>query len=256
MKGRKVQWFSMLILIAILLASTLVSDPAIDLARAFRSPGREFWLGSTPLGQSVATLVVTGAVSTVLLSAGALLVALTAAFALSGLVYLAPRPARQMYAGLIDAWLAIPGIFIALSIGYFLPQSFLSVMTALVLSEFAPLQKFLLQRLAGIAQAEYITMAAIMGGTATHRLRLHVLPRLARETGFLFVVTLPSIALSLASLEFLGVQTGSERMSLGLQIAIYKDYIWLYPHLSLAPVAMLLTTLFCLGSASRLIRRT
>ena len=256
MKGRRAQWLSILILIAILLAGTRATDPAIDLARAFRPPGREFWLGSTPLGQSVATLVVTGAVSTVLLSAGALLVALTAAFVCSGLVYLVPRPARQMYAGFIVAWLAIPGIFVALSIGYFLPQSFLSVLTALVLSEFAPLQKFLLQRLAGIGQTEYITMAAVMGAPATHRLRLHVLPRLARETGFLFVVTLPSMALSLAGLEFLGVQTGSERMSLGLQIAIYKDYIWLYPHLSLAPVAMLLTTLFCLGSASRLMRRT
>jgi ABC-type dipeptide/oligopeptide/nickel transport system permease subunit len=164
-------------------------------------------------------------------------------------------PARQIYAGFIDAWLAIPGIFIALSIGYFLPQSFLSVLAALILSEFAPLQKFLLQRLAGIAQADYMTMATVMGAPATHRLRLHVLPRLGREAGFLFVVTLPSVALTLASLEFLGVQTGSERMSLGLQIAIYKDYIWLYPHLSLAPVATLLITLFCLSGTSRLLKR-
>jgi peptide/nickel transport system permease protein len=255
MKGHARQWLSIFVLVAILLAGVLAADPVIDLSKAFQPPSREFWLGSTPLGQSVVTLVVTGAVSSVLLSAGALLAALAVAFACSGLFYLAPRPAQQMYAGLVDAWLAIPGIFIALSIGYFLPQSFLSVLTALVLSEFAPLQKFLLQRLEGIRQAEYITMAAVMGAPATHRLRLHVLPRLARETGFLFVVSLPSVALSLAGLEFLGVQTGSERMSLGLQIAIYKDYIWLYPHLSLAPVAMLLITLFCLGSASRLVKR-
>jgi ABC-type dipeptide/oligopeptide/nickel transport system permease subunit len=98
-------------------------------------------------------------------------------------------------------------------------------------------------------------MATVMGAPATHRLRLHVLPRLGREAGFLFVVTLPSVALTLASLEFLGVQTGSERMSLGLQIAIYKDYIWLYPHLSLAPVATLLITLFCLNGTSRLLKR-
>jgi hypothetical protein len=44
-------------------------------------------------------------------------------------------------------------------------------------------------------------------------------------------------------------------MSLGLQIAIYKDYIWLYPHLSLAPVATLLITLFCLSGTSRLLKR-
>jgi peptide/nickel transport system permease protein len=255
MKVEKAPWLSILILGGILLAGTWTRDPAIDLTKAFSPPGSDFWLGSTPLGQSVATLVLTGAVSTVLLSAGALLFALLAAFGCTGLLYLFPLPARQIYAEFIDAWLAIPGIFIALSIGYFLPQSFLSVMTALILSEFAPLQKFLLQRLTGIAEADYITMATVMGATATHRLRLHVLPRLGREAGFLFVVTLPSVALSLASLEFLGVQTGSERMSLGLQIAIYKDYIWLYPHLSLAPVGTLLITLFCLSGTSRLLRR-
>ncbi|MFZ5629725.1 MAG: ABC transporter permease subunit [Spirochaetota bacterium] len=255
MKREIAAWLSFLVLGGILLAGTLTTDPAIDLAKAFSPPASEYWLGSTPLGQSVATLVLTGAVSTVALSAGALLLALLTAFSCTGLLYLLPPPARQIYAGLIDAWLAIPGIFIALSIGYFLPQGFFSVMAALVLSEFAPLQKFLLQRLAGIAQAEYITMASVMGAPATHRLRLHVMPRLGREAGFLFVVTLPSVALSLASLEFLGVQTGSERMSLGLQIAIYKDYIWLYPHLSLAPVVTLLITLFCLSGTSRLLRR-
>jgi peptide/nickel transport system permease protein len=240
---------------AILLAGVLTDEPAINLTQAFRTPGREFCLGTTPLGQSVAQLVLSGAVSTILISASALLVALVGAFSLTGILYLLPLTFRQLYAGIIDAWLAIPGIFIALSIGYFLPQSFFSVITALVLSEFAPLQKFLLQRLSGIGETDYITMASVMGASALHRLRWHVLPRLAREAGFLFVVTLPSVALSLASLEFLGVQTGSERMSLGLQIAIYKDYIWLYPHLSLAPVAMLLATLFCLNSASRLVRR-
>jgi peptide/nickel transport system permease protein len=255
MKGAWISWLSIAILGAMLLAGAFIPDAQIDLTKAFLPPGREFWLGSTPLGQSVATLVLTGAVSTVLLSAGALLIALLAALGCTGLLYLLPMPARQIYAGFIDAWLAIPGIFIALSIGYFLPQSFISVLAALILSEFAPLQKFLLQRLAGIAQADYMTMATVMGAPATHRLRLHVLPRLVREAGFLFVVTLPSVALTLASLEFLGVQTGSERMSLGLQIAIYKDYIWLYPHLSLAPVATLLITLFCLSGTSRLLQR-
>ncbi|HMY10198.1 MAG TPA: hypothetical protein PKM44_10595 [Turneriella sp.] len=255
MSDRKMAWLSIAVLVAILLAGILAAAPTINLEKTFRAPGSEFWLGSTPLGQSVAQLVLTGAVSTVLLSAGALVLALSAAFGFTGLFYLLPQPVRKVYAGFIDAWLAIPGIFIALSIGYFLPQSFLSVMTALVLSEFAPLQKFLLQRLSGIGQADYITMAAVMGAPAVHRLRWHVMPRLAREAGFLFIVTLPSIALSLASLEFLGVQTGSERMSLGLQIAIYKDYIWLYPHLSLAPVVVLLMTLYCLGSASRLLKQ-
>ncbi len=254
MSEQKKAWLSIAILTGILVTGIITEAPTINLEKAFRTPGSEFWLGSTPLGQSVAQLVVTGAVSTVLLSAGALVLALLGAFGFTGLIYLLPQQLQQLYAGLIDAWLAIPGIFIALSIGYFLPQSFLSVMAALVLSEFAPLQKFLLQRLSGIGQADYITMATVMGAPATHRLRLHVMPRLAREAGFLFVVTLPSVALSLASLEFLGVQTGSERLSLGLQIAVYKDYIWLYPHLSLVPVMALLLTLFCLGSASRLVK--
>lgn len=255
MKSKLFAWLSLFFLAAVLVCGAWAENPPIDLAQAFFLPGGKFLLGTTPLGQPVTTLVLTGAASTVLLSAGALVFALASAFTMTGLVYLAPQRAVTFYAGLIDAWLAIPGIFIALSIGYFLPQSYLSVMAALVLSEFAPLQKFMLQRLSGIARNDYITMALAMGAPPYHRLRWHVLPRLAREATYLFMVTLPAIALSLASLEFLGVQTGSERTSLGLQIAIYKDYIWLYPHLSLAPIAMLLATLFCLNNLARFVAK-
>lgn len=252
--SRRTAWLSLLLLLCLLITGYCVAVPVIRLNEAFRPPGDGYLLGSTPLGQSVAILALTGAGTTVTLSAGALCISLGFALLLAGLLYLVPRPAARAYASVIDAWLAIPGIFIALSIGYFLPQSPLSVMTALVLSEFAPLQKFLLQRLGGIGSADYITMAKVMGAPPGHTLRHHVMPRLARETGYLFAVTLPSMALSLASLEFLGVQTGSERMSLGLQIAVYKDYIVLYPYLSLVPVAMLLGTLFLLNAAAGLVR--
>jgi ABC-type dipeptide/oligopeptide/nickel transport system permease subunit len=83
----------------------------------------------------------------------------------------------------------------------------------------------------------------------------HVFPQLARESSYLFVLTLPSIVLSLASLEFLGVQTGSSQLSLGMQIAVYKDYILLYPHLSLAPVLTLMLVLFALNEAVKLVKR-
>lgn len=253
MRRRISAWLSLLFLATVLVCGASAENPPIDLGKAFLLPGGEFLLGTTPLGQSVTALIFTGATSTVLLATGALVLALSSAFAITGIMYLVPRRAAIFYAYLIDAWLAIPGIFIALSIGYFLPQSHLSVMTALILSEFAPLQKFLLQRLSGITRNDYITMAQVMGAFPYHQLRMHILPRLVREAGYLFIVTLPSIALSLASLEFLGVQTGSERTSLGMQIAIYKDYIWLYPHLSLAPIAMLLATLFCLNNLGRFV---
>lgn len=235
-----------LFLAAVFAIQFIAPDTPIELARAFTPPGRDFLLGATPLGQSVALLCLTGAGATVTLATGALFIALTFALLMTGLLYLVPVPVARGYAYAIDAWLAIPGIFIALSIGYFLPQSFASVTAALVLSEFAPLQKFLLQRLGSLSRSDYITMAQVMGATPAHTLRLHVLPRLARETGYLFAVTLPSIALSLSSLEFLGVQTGAERLSLGMQIAVYKDYILLFPYLSLAPVVSLLLTLSAL----------
>lgn len=254
MKRSRLAIFSSTALALIVLLQLLLDKPAIDLAQAFAPPSITQPFGKTPLGQSMLAMVLTGAAQTLAISVFALSVALGASLVSAGLLYILPARLRAAFAYVIDAWLAIPGIFIALSIGYFLPQSFISVIVALVLSEYAALQKFFLQRLDEAGRSDYITMAYVMGSTRGHTLRAHVLPRLMREGGYLFFLTLPSITLSLASLEFLGVQTGSDRLSLGMQIAVYKDYILLYPHLSLAPVVCLLILLFLLSSAAKLIK--
>lgn len=254
MKRSRLAIFSSAALVLIVLLQLLLDKPAIDLAQAFAPPSMMQPFGKTPLGQSMLAMVLNGAAQTLAISVFALAVALGASLAAAGLLYIFPARVQAAFAYVIDAWLAIPGIFIALSIGYFLPQSFISVIVALVLSEYAALQKFFLQRLNEAGRSDYITMAYVMGSTRGHTLKAHVLPRLMREGGYLFFLTLPSITLSLASLEFLGVQTGSDRLSLGMQIAVYKDYILLYPHLSLAPVVCLLILLFLLSSAAKLIK--
>ena len=255
MKASWLQKFALAFFLALVAAALLLPVPAIRLSDAFAPLSWRYPLGATPLGQSVAILIIAGAGQTLFIATLALVFSVAISLAFTGITYILPAPVLRGYMFLTDAWLSIPGIFIALSIGYFLPQGFFSVMIALVLSEFASLQKFFLQRLADVRRSDYITMSAIMGAGAWHTLTHHVMPRLLREAGYLFFLTLPSIVLSLASLEFLGVQTGSERLSLGMQIAVYKDYILLYPHLSLAPVICLLALLFSLSEGAKVFRQ-
>ena len=249
-----IRLLSLVLLLFVVAAQVLLPPADIHLDRAFLPPGEGPLLGTTPLGQSVATLVVAGAGQTLGIATSALVISLILSLLLAAMSYLLPVQIARAYAYIIDAWLAIPGIFVALSIGYFLPQSFFSVITALVLSEYAALQKFILQRLQNVSRNDYITMAQVMGARRQHVFSWHVLPQLARESGYLFVLTMPSIVLSLASLEFLGVQTGASRLSLGMQIAVYKDYILLYPYLSLAPVLSLMLLLFALNEAAKIVR--
>jgi len=230
-------------LLLVALAQFILPTSTINLTHAFAPPSFAEPFGTTPLGQSVLAQVVGGAGQTLAIAIFALVISLLVSLLFAASSYLWPKFIADIYLKIIDAWLAIPGIFVALSIGYFLPQSMLSVTTALVLSEFAPLQKFLLQRLGDVRHADFIIAAEVMGAPHVHTARTHILPQLIRESGYLFFLNLPTITLSLASLEFLGVQTGNERLSLGMQIAIYKDYILLYPLLSIAPAAMLMATL-------------
>lgn len=255
MKGEIQPKIASVILIGLVALAVITPPPKINLADAFLPVSTQHLLGTTPLGQSVLAQIVAGAGQTLFIAVGALVVCVVASLLFTGLSFLLPPFLARAYAFFIDAWLSIPGIFIALSIGYFLPQSFFSVLAALVLSEFAALQKFFLQRLGEARQSDFITAAQVMGARPGHTLAAHVLPRLMRDAGYLFFLTLPSIVLSLASLEFLGVQTGAERLSLGMQIAIYKDYILLYPHLSLAPVLCLLLLLFLLHESAKVARR-
>ncbi|HRP68512.1 MAG TPA: ABC transporter permease subunit [Turneriella sp.] len=238
----------------LLLFSLFLPKNEIQLENAFLSASWNAPLGTTPLGESILTQVLVGAGQTLTLSFAALSVCLTFSLTIGGILFQLPRPLQKAYTFFIDAWLSIPSIFIALSIGYFLPQSFFSVFVALVLSEFAALQKFFVQRLQETQSSDFLTAARVMGASKAHLAAKHILPRLVRDALYLFIITLPSIVLSLASLEFLGVQTGSSTLSLGMQIALYKDYIFLYPTLSLAPVLCILFILFLLNETAKVSR--
>jgi len=228
----------------------------IDLHKAFAPPTWQSPFGYTPLGQSVHGEILGGAAETLTLAISALVIVLALSLCFAAIAYLLPRFLQRLLAALIDAWLAIPGIFIALSVGFFLPQGYASVLLALVLSEFASLQKYFLQRLGDAADHDFVLSARLIGANSRHLLSWHILPALLREAGYLFFITLPSIVLSLAGLEFLGVQSGSERLSLGMQVALYKDYILLYPHLSLAPVLCLILLLFILSNLAKRVQKS
>jgi len=246
------RFYTALLLVLFFLCTPIFLEKGtISLGDAFHGISWKFPLGATPLGESILTEIILGAKTTLTLSALALVVCLAVSLFFAVFLFQLPKSVQNIFAFFIDALLSIPSIFIALSIGYFLPQSFMSVFIALALSEFAALQKFFLQRMQDTQQVEFLRASRVMGASLFYQAKNHILPRLVRDAGYLLLITFPSIVLSLASLEFLGVQTGSAELSLGMQIALYKDYIFLYPLLSLAPVVCILLILLTLNEAAK-----
>ena len=234
------QKISLLLLFIVLLSRYFITPPTIDLSHAFASASISAPLGYTPLGQSLAALIIFGSTSTIALAITSISLVLLAALFLSLLFFIAGSIFQSALTRLLDALISIPGIFIALSIGYFLPAGFFTVVLALFLSEWPAIQKYQWQRLLELNRAEYILASHLAGASKVHIARRHLLRPMIRESLILFITNLPSITLSLAALEFMGVSTDSTYPSLGFQIAMYKDYLFINPLLSLSPILFLI----------------
>jgi ABC-type dipeptide/oligopeptide/nickel transport system permease subunit len=247
------------LLIALLLAAPLLlaSDPlAQDLAARNAPPSAAAWLGRDNLGRDVFARLVAGGRITLVIAAGAALLALMLGAGL-GLVALTLGPwvAGPVYA-LFDLVRAMPSILLALSLLVALGSGVGPVIVALGLS-FAPMMA-LLARAAWLREREagYVEAAIASGGTPWIVLRRHVLPNVAGVLVTQLAIVLPRCVTSESVLSFLGLGVPPEVPTWGRMIAASLPFVERAPHAMAAPaIALGLLTLVLALAGDRLRKR-
>jgi|GEM_PF-1315966 len=235
-------------------------SPEIDPSLAYRKPYinslADFSVfGYSPLGESMSALMAWGYWQTVLVAVLGRTLALALSFAGFFVSWMAvlPRPGaggREFRAGnfwisrFSEAFMTIPSLLLALSLGYLVGEGFYTMILVIGVSEWAYNQKWLLGRLKEYNRLAFIEAGVAMGGGRYHIFRQHFLPFLYFDLGFLFFLYLPGSLLTVTALEFLGLSSGSDIAGLGSIIALNKDLVFLYPHVILPPAVLIVLTIF------------
>lgn len=234
-------------LLAAGLGFALIPFPEAAPAQAYLVPYFHSWgdfslLGRSPLGESMTSLMFWGFWQSALVAICGRALAVIFSFGGLAAAYLGGRFAEGLVHRFAEAFMTIPSLLLALSLGFVWREGAASMVLVIAVSEWAFNQKWMLGRLREYQRYTFVTAGRAMGAGRLHLLLRQLSPFIRSDLIFLYFVYLPGSLLTVAALEFLGLSMGSRFSGLGFMVASNKDLIFLYPHVVLPPMILITAT--------------
>jgi len=212
-----------------------------------------FLFGTDRLGRNNLALFCYGSMSTILIVVPARLLTILFSFLISTLTLIFPKRSDFFLSGFVSVSLAIPSLLSALIVISILPNNPVSIMIAILVSDWAVVYESLTAKIREIRTSPYIAASLCFGAKPFHLIILHYLPALRSMFQFLFLSGLPTVVMTTSLFSYLGIQTsvGDTGPGLGEQISFSKDYFDKSPFSVLLPIIAILTLVYSLGSRNQ-----
>jgi len=214
-------------------------------------------LGYSPLGESMLSVMAWGYWQTILVAILGRCLALAMCFIGLFIAWTTVWPERFSFfsfekqqpgffwiSRFSEAFMTIPSLLLALSLGYLIGEGFYTMIIVIGISEWAFNQKWMLGRIKEFERFTFVEVSRAMGANKWHIFNIHLVPFIFSDLIFLFFLYLPGSLLTVTALEFLGLSSGSEIAGLGSLIALNKDLVFFYPHIILPPAILIVITIF------------
>ena len=214
-----------------------------DIARGTEKSGL-YRLGADELGRDVLTRVVFGArlslqIVVVALTSGVLVGTLLGLFAgyWGGWI-------DELIMRLVDFWLALPFILVALVVAIVWGQSLMIMLGLLALLAWSPFVRNIRAEVLTLKELDYVNMARVAGATGSRIMIRHLLPGVFNTIVVIATLRVGSLILAEASLSFLGVGIPPPTPAWGLMVAEGRQWLttawWIsfFPGLAIFLVVM------------------
>ncbi|MDF3819536.1 ABC transporter permease subunit [Leptospira sp. 96542] len=210
-------------------------------------------LGTDRLGRDNFSLFAYGSLSTILVVLPARILTVLFAFLFASLSQFSNQLTESFLSALSSVFLAIPSLLVALVVITFLPEWKLSVIIAIVVSDWALVYETILSKMRELKNSGYIVSSKLMGASSLQIVYFHYFPALKSLFAFLFLSGLPAVVMTTALFSYLGVQVtlGDFGPGLGEQISFSKDYFDQSPVSVLLPMLAILALVYSLGNDSK-----
>jgi peptide/nickel transport system permease protein len=212
-------------------------DPAkLDLHSRLISPSTAHWFGTDELGRDVFSRTLYGA-----------RVSLAVAFAVVGLsliVGVALGMAAGFYGGVIDtivnvyvtnAFLALPGILLAVAFVAFLGPSLINLILALALAGWVNYARLVRAQVMSVKEREYVQAARSLGATNLRLMLRHILPNIVQPLLVQAAVGMAAAVLAEATLSFLGLGVQAPTATWGAMLNDARSHLFESPYLVFFP---------------------
>jgi peptide/nickel transport system permease protein len=230
--------FALLAVAAPLLAP---HDPThLDLAARLQPPSIAHWFGTDELGRDVLSRTLYGA-----------RISLTVAIAVVGLSLASGTAigmAAGFYAGWVDtllttylanAFLALPGILLAVAFVAFLGPSLVNLILALALAGWVNYARLVRAQVMAVKEREFVQAARSLGATNLRLMAVHILPNILQPLLVQAAVGMAAAVLAEATLSFLGLGVQPPTPTWGAMLNDARSHLFESPYLVFFPAAAL-----------------
>jgi ABC-type dipeptide/oligopeptide/nickel transport system permease subunit len=209
------------------LAPLLASHDPVEqgLGEALTPPGRAFLLGLDSLGRDIASRIVYGSRTSLLVGAVAVSIALAGGLALGVLSGYYRGLADTLLMRAADAVFAFPPILLAMAMIAALGPSIANVMIALGIVYTPRYARLVRVGVLATRELEYVAAARAVGAGDGRVLRRHVLPNMLGPVVVQSSFSFGEAILAEAGLSFLGIGTQPPTPSWGLMLSDARDYL-------------------------------
>lgn len=218
---------------------TSYSPTVGDAAQSFAPPSAEHWFGTDRLGRDLYARSVYGARTTL----AATLLAVLVAFGVGTLVGLVAGfvggIVDQVVMRVVDVFLAIPSLLLAMVIVSVLGYSTNNIALAVGISSIASFARVMRSEVLSVVTRDYVRAAYGLGVGRLGIVARHVLPNSVSSVIALAALEVGTAILAVASLGFLGYGAPPPQPEWGLLVAEGRDFVAVYPWTSLLPGAAL-----------------
>jgi peptide/nickel transport system permease protein len=218
------------------------SDPARSSVLFLQGPSLTHLFGTDDLGRDILSRVIHGSRTSLLIGAGAAVVAVMigapvglAAGYFRGRIGMALVP-------VIDLFIALPGLVLALIITVMVGPSLLNLILVLGFVMWPTIARLVRGQTLATREHAFIEAARAAGGSPVWIIRRHVWPNIMRVVAAQFSVTVSFAIITSASLSFLGLGIPPPTPDWGSMVRSGFDFIAVNPSMSLAPGAAIALT--------------
>ena len=200
-------------------------------------PSLLHWLGTDDLGRDVLSRVIYGARASLAIGFGAALVAMAIGVPV-GLVAGTLRGAVDtVLAALIDLFIALPGLVLALIITVMVGANLRNLVLVLGFVMWPPIARLVRGQALAIREMLFVEAARATGGKPLWIIRRHVWPGVLPIVAAQFATSVAFAIFTSASLSFLGLGIPPPTPDWGGMVRAGYDYLAVNPWMSLAPGA-------------------
>ncbi len=221
-------------------------DPAqLNLSARLLPPSPAHWFGTDELGRDVFSRILYGARVSLLVAVAVVGLSLALGSALGMLAgFYGGFTDTLVNVYLTNAFLALPGILLAIAIVAFLGSSLINLILALALASWVNYARLVRAQVLTVKQREYVQAARSMGASDLHLMLRHIFPNILQPLLVQAAIGMAAAVLSEATLSFLGLGVQPPTPTWGAMLNDARSHIFESPYLMFFPAVALALCVF------------